>query len=343
MGSFSMVEAAGSYQFKINHSKTKNRIFGKCITSPKFRVGEHVWAILYYPQGCEEDKRGKCVSVFLELQKESTDVAANFGFALLEKPENCSSSQKKHGVISSTSLKEFSHKFTSRESSWGSPSFITKTNLEQKYVKDGYFVLHVAITLKDESCPRLRASSGFPHQRLQNFRKQKRRTDVSFDVSGTKFVAHRLILEVHSPKFEELFGQTPESSNPLLIINDTEPSVFKTMLNFIYDGSLLINDKTDDGKEPMSSISFLQKLLVAADHYVVHKLKSICEQELIESISLDTVLTLLEFGVEQSCGELKKECLEFIAAEDNFRLVVLTEGYIKLMQKYRSLLAELKE
>ncbi|KAF3336013.1 BTB/POZ and MATH domain-containing protein 2-like protein [Carex littledalei] len=105
MDSFSMVAATGCYQFKINHSKTKDMGIGQWITSPKFRVGQHDWVIYYYPQGDEKHNNGKYVSVYLELQREFVDVTAEFGFELLDK----------HGNVSPTTLKLLHHKFTSKK------------------------------------------------------------------------------------------------------------------------------------------------------------------------------------------------------------------------------------
>ncbi|KAF3332089.1 BTB/POZ and MATH domain-containing protein 1-like isoform X1 [Carex littledalei] len=43
----------------------------------------------------------------------------------------------------------------------------------------------------------------------------------------------------------------------------------------------------------MSATVFLQHLLVASDRYAMEKLKATCEYELVESISLDTALTIV--------------------------------------------------
>ncbi|KAF3332090.1 BTB/POZ and MATH domain-containing protein 1 isoform X2 [Carex littledalei] len=220
MDSFSMVAATGCYQFKINHSKTKDMGIGKWITSPKFRVGRHEWAIKYFPQGNEKDNNGKYVSIFLELQRESVDVRATFEFALLDK----------HGTLPSIAMKETSHTFTPRELDWGFSNFFERTKLEEMYVHNFNFVLHVKITVKDESYTRAccnASSIGFPHEHLQKFREENKHTDVSFDVDGKIFVAHRLILAAHSPVFEaELFGSMAESNRDCITISEMMPSVF---------------------------------------------------------------------------------------------------------------------
>jgi speckle-type POZ protein len=337
MDSVSMVAATGSYQFKINNSKTKDMGIGECITSPTFLVGEHDWAILYYPQGTSKNDGGQYVSFFLGLQGESKDVTANTRFALLDKD----------GILSTASLKEFSQTFVPPQRNLGWPCFFERTKLEKEYVKDRYFTLNVTVTLKDESCRGARLGgkpAAFPHARLQKFLKQNKCIDVTFNVGGKLFCAHRFILALHSPVFEaQLLGSTTESNPDLITINEMTPSVWKAMLDFMYSGLLPIDDEMNDSKELMPSISFLQHLLAAADRYAVEKLKDICENKLIDSISLKTVLTFLELSQKHNCRELKKECLKFTVAQDNLLTLVLTEGYVNLIQKYPSLLTEIKE
>jgi BTB/POZ domain/MATH domain len=191
------------------------------------------------------------VSFFLELQRESTDITTNIGFALLDK----------HGILSTASLKEFSHSFVYPQSAFGWPRLLERTKLEKEYVKDGYFTLNVTITLKGKSCT---GACHFPHALLQKFQKQNKGVDVTFNVD-------------------------------FITISEMMPSVWKAMLDVMYNGSLLIDDEINDSKEPMSSISFLQHLLAAADRYAVKNLKDICEHKLVKSISLKTVLMLVCF------------------------------------------------
>ncbi|XP_078155724.1 BTB/POZ and MATH domain-containing protein 2-like [Carex rostrata] len=272
---------------------------GKWITSPKFQVGQHDWAIGYYPQG-NKDHNGKYVSIFLELiQTRSIDVTAEFGFELLDK----------YGNVSTTTLKLLYHTFTSKESNWGVWDFFERTKLEQSYIKDDYFILRVSIIVESASDI---ISTGFPCECLQKFRGENEHTDVTFNVDGKIFVAHRLILAAHSPVFKaELFGSMVESNMDSIIkINEMIPSVFKAMLDFMYNSTFSVNEKLlVDCEVPMSSTAFLQHLLVAADRYAIEKLKAICEWKLVERISLDTVLSTLEVAEMNNSSKLKNKCL----------------------------------
>ncbi|KAF3335536.1 BTB/POZ and MATH domain-containing protein 2-like protein [Carex littledalei] len=340
MDSFSMVAATGVYHFKINHSETKDMDIGEKITSPNFRVGQHDWAINCYPQGNKKDLNGKYVSVFLRLQRKFVDVRSTFEFALLDNDGN----------VSPTTLRETSHTFTSHKASWGFPGFFERTKLEKTYVKDCFFVFSVKVTIKDESCTGASASWNthsmcFRHECIQKFQEETKGTDVTFDVHGKNFVAHRLILAAHSPVFEAaFFGSMAESNMDCkIMITEIMPSVFKAMLDFMYNGMLSVNEKLVDCEESISSTSFLQHLFAAADRYAVKNLQAACKYELVQSISLDTVLSILQLAENHNCSDLKNKCLRFVVHKDNFVSLVLSERYINLMQNYPSLLVELKE
>ncbi|XP_078149504.1 BTB/POZ and MATH domain-containing protein 3-like [Carex rostrata] len=303
MESLSMMAASGCYQFKINYSETKDMSIGKKITSPKFRFGQHDWVIYYYPQGINnKDYNGKYVSVFLGLQRESVDVPADFSFQLLDKHAN---------IVSPTTFILLHHTFTSKEKSAGLYDCFEKTKLEQSYIKDECFVLRVSISVGQDS--NIISSLGFPYESIHKFRKDNVHTDVTFDVDGKNFVAHRLILAAHSPVFRaEFFGSMIESNMDCIIkINEMIPSVFEAMLDFMYNCCICINDY----KVSISSTAFLQHLVVAADRYEVLRLKVACEHKLIEKISLNTVLSTLEIAEIHNCEELKEQCLRLVVDE----------------------------
>jgi speckle-type POZ protein len=44
-----------------------------------------------------------------------------------------------------------------------------------------------------------------------------------------------------------------------------------------------------------------------------------------------------------NCMELKKNYVDFFAMEENFKKVVLTQGFVKLVQQFPSIIDELRE
>lgn len=52
-------------------------------------------------------------------------------------------------------------------------------------------------------------------------------SDVTFDVDGEKFRAHKLILAARSPIFRSELLNTLEESKQEIVVKDLEPNVFK--------------------------------------------------------------------------------------------------------------------
>ena len=52
-------------------------------------------------------------------------------------------------------------------------------------------------------------------------------SDVTFDIAGEKFRAHKLVLAARSPIFKSKFFNELDANNTEVTINDLEPKVFK--------------------------------------------------------------------------------------------------------------------
>jgi hypothetical protein len=165
-------------------------------------------------------------------------------------------------------------------------------------------------------------------------------TDVSFDVGEESFSAHRLVLAARSPVFKaELYGPLAEGTMTSITIQDMEACTFKSMLHYMYQGSLP-NTGTNDVSSTMAQC---QHLLVAADRYGVEELKKICEDKLSgNGITVDNVVSMLELAEDHSCSKLKARCFDFLAGGDNFKVVATSGEYISLMQSFPNLLDELR-
>ncbi|KAF8653765.1 hypothetical protein HU200_061881 [Digitaria exilis] len=127
-------------------------------------------------------------------------------------------------------------------------------------------------------------------------------SDVSLAVDGEEFPAHRAVLAARSP-------------------------VFKAQLL---------------GSMADAKMEKLQDLFAAADRYALDRLKLLCANKLWDDVSADTIGATLALAERYSCPELKKKCIDFFGDEKNFRKAVLTDGFIQMVQKFPSVLAELR-
>ena len=164
-------------------------------------------------------------------------------------------------------------------------------------------------------------------------------SDVSFLVGGEEFPSHRAVLAVRSPVFKaQLLGSMADAKMASITLHDIAPPTFKAMLLFIYTDEFPAEGGFED-----SPVEKLHDLLAAADRYALDRLKLLCARKLWDSVSVDTVAATLSCAEKYSCPELKTKCVGFLVDEKNFRDAVLTDGFVQLVQKFPSMIAELKE
>jgi speckle-type POZ protein len=107
-----------------------------------------------------------------------------------------------------------------------------------------------------------------------------------------------------------------------IVISDMQPAVFRALLRFIYTDSLPPMD--DLSKD--DSLEITRHLLVAADRYVMDRLKLICAQILAKSLDVESVTTTLALADTHNCGALKDACIEFIISSNKMDDVTKTQG-----------------
>ncbi|KAJ3704858.1 hypothetical protein LUZ61_008563 [Rhynchospora tenuis] len=331
----SMEVACGTYQFKVDYSKTKDMPFDDFISSPIFNLNGHDCKILYFPHGCDNYYDGKYIGLMLEMRCKSEDLNPNFSFGLLDK----------YGQLSSKACKRVNMACYS-ENCWdqiGFPSYMERLELETNFLRDGCFTVVCSVTILSESykeVPKRFIHGIMPFSIDDHFVQlfeRKEMADVSFEVDGELFTAHRSVLAARSPVFNaELFGPMTESKMETIAIKDIKPLIFKAMLHFIYTDSL-----PDMSDENIPLVIISQHLLVAADRYGLDGLKILCEDRLMRDISMDTAISTLALAEEVDLEELKDRCLCFICEPQNLLLLSVTNEYVQLMQRYPSLLKEI--
>jgi len=157
-------------------------------------------------------------------------------------------------------------------------------------------------------------------------------SDVTFVVNNKQFSAHKNILSARSRVFCTMFKSgMRESKDQVIPIEDTEEVTFKEMLRFIYSGQCdpsILQDKTVD-------------VLAIADRFDVPCLKLMCEDILLQRLTVDNASdTLLLADTYHSC-QLKKFVVDFMV--ENFFQVLATDSFKDLCIKMPPLVSEVHE
>ncbi|KAF8672792.1 hypothetical protein HU200_049246 [Digitaria exilis] len=175
------------------------------------------------------------------------------------------------------------------------------------------------------------------NQHLGNLFVAEDGADVTFQVAGRTFKAHRFLLAARSPVFKaELLGGMKESRAIAdhIQIDDILPQVFETLLHFVYNDSL---PEMEGEEEAMMA----QHLLEAADRYDMQRLKLICEDKLCRHLDVSTVATTLVLAEQHNCQGLKEACIEFLKSSDALEAVMETDGFDHMAKSCPALMKEL--
>ncbi|XP_022978179.1 BTB/POZ and MATH domain-containing protein 4-like isoform X2 [Cucurbita maxima] len=309
-----------SHNFVIKgYSLSKGIGVGKHIASENFTVGGYQWAIYFYPDGKNPEDSSAYVSVFIALASEGTDVRALFELTLVDQ-----SGEGKHKVHShfDRSLESGPYTLKYRGSMWGYKRFFRRTSLETSvFLKDDCLKINCTVGV---------VVSGIDSSRLHSIHvpesdigahfgtllENDEGSDVTFNVSGEKFRAHKLVLAARSPVFVNDFVNMMEEDNDEIHITEMEPGVFKALLHFIYRDTLPEDDEfleASSSSVPSLPDSLPAKLLAAADKYDLPRLRLMCESVLCKDISVHSVSHILALADLYHAADLKSVCLKFTA------------------------------
>ncbi|KAF0897493.1 hypothetical protein E2562_037620 [Oryza meyeriana var. granulata] len=217
---------------------------------------------------------------------------------------------------------------------YGYPHFISPEKLENPaYLKDDSFTFLWDITVeRPPFVVDVPPSTLCWH--LGDLLGETEGADVTLDVGGETFTAHRYVLASRSLVFKaQLFGPMKVENGTTIRVDDMHPDVFRVLLHFIYTDELPAEgDDKDDGEAIMA-----QHLLVAADKYDLPRLKLICENKLSKRLDVSTVATTLALAEQHGCHGLKEVILRFLKLPSNMEAVGRTVGYRHLRESCPSL------
>ncbi|CAM0955262.1 unnamed protein product [Alopecurus aequalis] len=336
-----------------NYSRTVQEMpCGTDIGSGPFMVGGHQWYIYYYPNG-EEQSCADFISLYLSLGDVGTEESVKVR-CLLSFVDQSEYQKPMH--ICATERKSLSSEFRGL----GYAKFMKRDALERSsHMKDDCFTIRCDIMVcKDSNTQDVGGTMSDVGQHLDYLLQNKVGADVTFEVSGEAFAAHRFVLAARSTVFiAQLFGPMTEGTTSSVIqIKDMEPKLFRALLSFIYTGSFPKMDKdnfmkkdksevVEEGQEEeaVEYVVWLQTLFAAADMYDLQRLKLLCVEEFSEHIGVSSVASTLALAEQHHCHELKEACLKFIQVQTIPCLenVMATDGWELIITAYPSAVKEI--
>ena len=129
-------------------------------------------------------------------------------------------------------------------------------------------------------------------------------TDACFVVDGVEVKANRALLAARSDHFKAMFYGGLRESHPVPIpLHDISLETFKFILHFIATDELPFS-----ARHPNCAML----LLIAAERFLLDRLKAMCEEALKAEISPEGVVRLLLAAHKHGASSLKESCLEYI-------------------------------
>ncbi|KAL6592671.1 hypothetical protein ACP70R_049346 [Stipagrostis hirtigluma subsp. patula] len=334
-----MGAVSGHHIFRVEgYSQTKDIPNGKYMNLGGFDVGGNSWSVEYYPNGSGSD-HADYISLYLNHARDpsNSSMPARFKFSMLGQDGE---------PVSSFTRTSQTHRFNGE--SYGYRQFVERKEFENSAcLKDDSFAIRcdVFVAAAEPSNEETGDDDGAPppavvppksdlQKDLAHLLWNKQGTDVTIDVGGETFHAHRWLLAARSAEFKETVNPAEKKAATRIQIEDMEPLVFKSLLHFMYTDTL---PKTEE--EAMSAMA--SGLLAAADRYKVERLKTICEGMLCKRVDTRTVATSLVLSEKHNCRALKAACMEFLSSPVNLEAVMANDGLETVKTSCPAVLLEL--
>ncbi|KAF7077955.1 hypothetical protein CFC21_082451 [Triticum aestivum] len=327
--SSTVVVHAGVHLFKVvGHSTITGKIK---LTSDTFRVADHDWAILYYPNGNPSVVDDQFSSIFLKLMNAGEDkVTAYYSFCLQDPAAPATG--EKHKISLHTP------KFSSTSLVRGTDKFVSKADLAASgCLKDDYLVIKCTVEVPILMDDRLEGDDNDSvivppadlSKDLANLLDSGLKADLTIKIGWFKrFKVHACVLAARSPVFRaKLCGTMMESRGSSILIKDINAKVFEIVLHYMYNDRL--PESMDEATEETTNM--VQHLLVAADRYAMERLKLICEMRLSKALDINTVGFTLDLAEQYHCQQLKGCCLRYMTRNGKrLQEIINTEGFAEL-------------
>ena len=134
---------------------------------------------------------------------------------------------------------------------------------------------------------------------------------------GNEFKAHRNVLSAASPFFSKLLqSEMKEKEEGVIRFEEISKSILSDVLEFIYTGSVEINEKN------------ARDLIIAADYLLLESLKIISGRFLEKQMTTCNCISTFHFAEKYRCEELVLRSTKFI--QDNFTSVAKSDEFLNL-------------
>jgi hypothetical protein len=165
---------------------------------------------------------------------------------------------------------------------------------------------------------------------LRSFINQPEFSDIELvcRIDGCKFFGHKIILS-RCLYFAAMFGSCmQETTKPVVELSDISGPVLEAILKYLYT----------DEFESDSSVD-LMTLFTTADKYGIDRLKRICEQSILSSMTVDNSCAIFRASDLVSAETMRSKTLEFIVR--NYEAVVKTTSFEELARSNVELTLEI--
>ncbi|KAJ8954724.1 hypothetical protein NQ318_011417 [Aromia moschata] len=191
-----------------------------------------------------------------------------------------------------------------------SPSYSTPTHHSYKLnlVKSLYVPPEASNSVLSKLCLQLLAN--------------ERKTDMEFEVVGSHYnleqseegaanseerciiKSHRVIVAARCDWFRRaLLSGMREAIDKKIVIHDTSPFLFKTLLEYLYSGKI---------KQDSLSTEQLVELLLLSDRYEIDCLKQTCEHALLQCVDIESVFYFLSMADQYNARTLRAEIFDSV-------------------------------
>ena len=293
-------------EFRINDFANHNQVRGKPIKTPSIRAYGHDWILRVFPRGSPSSREDfEYVSCFL-LYVGDIDVD--------DEPSTMLSFRCKDTKRATDELHVFCKDCNNGDKRlWGYQNFLKRTDVLENYLdKDGALVIEVDIQIAEE-----RKNIWYPDPLQEEpslvklYHTHESTSDITFDVDGKEFHAHKSILSVRA---ETLFELTNDDDNgrirdgKIVTIFSTEADIFEQILEYVY------TVKTPEIKNEGIAI----KLLVAADRFGCTDLKLYIESTIVDKfLNATNAAKWLLLSDSHSCALLKEASMRLHVSDAN--------------------------